>query len=283
MKKLMLLPLLVMSMLVGCNEKQEEETIYTPDVWLKDNDVFENDLRYYVGGYTGRDYDYKISAEMMDSFKIEFKYPKKTNKINQNDLFTYMIKKNVGPYTQCNFYFHETTVETWATGYVDGKKVEQLLEYNCYGSYGVTRLMLFTINRYKEVNEIQKAEHETATAFNTLENFYKQIEESTVNPTATFSNLSREDVNHALLDDIKDLEIGSEKAYSGYGGGAFMSYGINEDFMLRFYLDYEQNPFASLEYKYQSSLNYITSVKYSYKVSREKVDILIKKITGVLN
>ena len=60
MKKLLLLPVLLMSMIVGCSEKpqneKEKETIYTPMDWFKDTDVIENDLKFYSDFYEIRDY-----------------------------------------------------------------------------------------------------------------------------------------------------------------------------------------------------------------------------------
>ena len=62
-----------------------------------------------------------------------------------------------------------------------------------------------------------------------------------------------------------------------------MTYGLNEDFMLRFYLDSKDEPVAILEYRYQSSLNFTGSTTRSFSVEREKIDNIIKKITGAAN
>ena len=287
MKKILLVPLMAISLLTGCNtnkEKPEEETIYTPYDWLKDTDVFENDLRYYCGIDSSYDYDKVVAKKMLDRFDIEFKYPHKIEKANQYGLFTYIVKKNIAPYTQCTFYFHETTVETVAIGRVNNELVKQCTSYDCYTSYMIVDLIKFASKRAEETDKIRKEEHEAATEAGTLENFYKGIEESTTNPIATFSNVIKEDTNHALLDDIKDLfSPYSEKAYRVDEDGYFMSYGLDENFMLRFYLDYEDEPIAILKYKYQSSLNYTDSYEIGYKVSREKIDNIIKKITGTTN
>ena len=288
MKKLLLLPLLVMSMLVGCNENgtssKEEEKIYTPVEWLKNTDTFENELYYYVAGIGEEDYDNVIRDKMLQRFEFEFKFPHKIEKANANDLLTYRVKKNLEPYTECTFYFHETTVETRAIGRVKGQLVEQCAQYDCYSSYSIVSLLTFASNRLDETYKIKYEEIAAAKEFNTLENFYKGIEEATTNPIATFSNLTREDTNHALLDDFKDL-LKSQKDTSFYykDKNPFMTYGLNEDFMLRFYLDSKDEPVAILEYRYQSSLNFTGSTTRSFSVEREKIDNIIKKITGSAN
>lgn len=91
-------------------------------------------------------------------------------------------------------------------------------------------------------------------------------------------------MGHALLDDIKDL-FGkySEKAYGANKGKPFMSYGLSEDFALRFYLDKVDDCIALLEYTFVSTLGYSKTVDIGYKVSREKVDNIISKVTGTTN
>ena len=287
MKKILLVPLMALSLLTGCNAKKEEtvkETIYTPYDWLKDTDVFENELRYYCGYDSSYDYDKVIAEKMLDRFDIAFNHPHKIEEVNANDLFTYTVRKNIEPYTECTFYFHETTVETIATGKVNNQTVKHCAQYNCYISYMVVELIKFASKRTEETEKIRNEEYEAAKEAGSLENFYKGIEESTTNPIARFSNVTKEDANHALLEDIKDL-FGkyNEKAYGANKGDAFMSYGLNENFMLNFYLDKTEDCIAMLKYKYQSSLHYTDSYEFGYKVSREKVDNLIKKITGVTN
>ena len=129
---------------------------------------------------------------------------------------------------------------------------------------------------------IKKEEQDAAKEVCTLENFYSQIEGSTTNPIATFNDVTKVDVDHALLNDIKDLFIpNNEEPLYIEDKNHFMSYGLNEDFTLKFYLDYSYKPFGVLEYKYQSSLGYTDSVERSYEVDREKVDSVIKKITTI--
>lgn len=288
MKKLLLLPLLLMSMLVGCNEnsksEKETETIYTPLDWFEDTDVIENELKVDIDYYEVNDYEKVIGERMMRFFKIEFKFPKKIDEVEYDSLMRYKIKKNMGPYTDLTIYFHEKCIETIAYGRINNKEFRQFASYNTYGASSVASLISFASIRGEKIQSIQKEEQDAAKEACTLENFYKQIEESATNPTATFSNKSKEDVNHALLDDFKDLlSSKNEKSYYKGDNDYFMSYGLNENFMLKFYLDYEQEPVAILEYKYQSSLNYTSSVECGYRVSRDKVDNIIKKITGVAN
>ena len=288
MKKILLVPLMAISLLVGCNNKQEEkekekETIYTPMDWFKDTDVFENELRFSADLDVFYDYEKTIANRLLKSFDFEFKHPEKVDDVDQRDLMTYTIKKEMGPYTNYTIRIHEKCIETEAYGVANNKRIKQCARYETYG-YGVTPLLAFSFNRSQEIAKTQKEEYDAAKEVGTLENFYKQIEESTTNPIATFSNVTKEDTNHSLLDDIKGLfNPYSEKAYRADEDGYFMSYGLDENFMLRFYLDYEDEPIAILKYKYQSSLHYTSSCELGYKVSREKVDNIIKKITGATN
>ena len=283
MKKLLLLPVLLMTMLVGCNDKKpqepEKETIYTVTDWFKDTDVIENELRFDAGLTTSLDYEKAVANNLLSSFEWYFKYPDKVDKVDSFSLMTYTIKKEMGPYTNYAIYVHEKCIETRATGVVKNERVEQCARYETYG-YGITSLIASSFNRSLEITKIQKEEYEAAKEVATLENFYQGIEESTTDPIATFSNVTREDTGHALLDDFKDLFNGhNEKAYGANRGDAFMTYGLNDNFMLSFYLDRTEDCIAVLEYKYQCSLGYTGSVTTGYKVNREKVDSIIKKIT----
>ena len=284
MKKLLLLPVLLMTMLVGCNDKKpqetEKETIYTPMDWFKDTDVIENDLKFYSDFYEIRDYGKVVEERMMRLFDIDFRHPKKITKVDTNDLFTYKIKKDMGPYTDYTIYVHEKCVETIAYSRVNNNDIKQCARYETYSASGAALLVAFASKRGDEIHKIQEEEYNAAEEVATLENFYQGIEESTTNPIATFSNVTREDTGHALLDDFKDLFNGhNEKAYGANKDYAFMTYGLNDNFMLRFYLDRTEDCIAILEYKYQCSLGYTSSVTTGYKVNREKVDNIIKKIT----
>ena len=287
MKKLLLLPVLLMTMLVGCNDKKsqeaEKETIYTPVDWFKDTDVFENELEFSADLDVFYDYEKTIANRLLKSFDFEFKHPEKVDDVDQRDLMTYTIKKEMGPYTKCTIRIHEKCIETEAYGVANNKGIKQYARYQTYG-YGVTRLLAFSFNRSQEIAKTQKEEYEAAKEVATLENFYQGIEESTTNPIATFSNVTKEDVNHALLDDFKDLINPNNKA-SFYPDrrDAFMSYGLSEDFILKFYLDSNEDCVAVLTYEYKGSFNDPHTVTNSYSVSRDKVDNIIRKITGVAN
>ena len=287
MKKLLLLPVLLMTMLVGCNDKKsqeaEKETIYTPVDWFKDTDVFENELRFSADLDVFYDYEKTIANRLLKSFDFEFKHPEKVDDVDQRDLMTYTIKKEIGPYTKCTIRIHEKCIETEAYGVANNKGIKQYARYQTYG-YGVTPLLAFSFNRSQEIAKTQKEEYEAAKEVATLENFYQGIEESTTNPIATFSNVTKEDVDYALLDDFKDL-INPNNKTSFYPDrrDAFMSYGLSEDFILKFYLDSNEDCVAVLTYEYKGSFNDPHTVTNSYSVSRDKVDNIIRKITGVAN
>lgn len=126
MKKILLVPLMAISLLVGCNtnEQQEKDTLYTPMDWFKDTDVVENDLAFYVDLYKVTDYDKEVSNKLLKTFDIDFKYPKKVDKIDSYDLMSYTIKKNMGPYTDFTIYIHERSVETRAVGRLNDRQIE---------------------------------------------------------------------------------------------------------------------------------------------------------------
>lgn len=276
----MLLPLLVISTLVGCSPKQEEEQIVTIQDWLTNNDPIENECKYFigVGHYGDYDYDNYIAKRLLNDVHGK---PEKTNVDGGRALLTYHLKKECGPYTECYILVHENTVEVESfKNYYIGYKPDQHLVYEYYSGFA-SNFLIEAYQKAEEVSKIKNEEYEAAKEAGSLENFYKEIEESTTNPIATYSNVTKEDTDHALLDDIKDL-FGkyNEKAYGANKGDAFMSYGLNENFMLKFYLDKTEDCIAMLEYEYRSSLGYNRLYDYGYKVNRDKVDNLIKKITG---
>lgn len=283
MKKILLVPLMAISLLVGCNEmqKQEEEPIVTIQDWLSDNNPVENECKYFtgVGTYSEIDYGGYVANEILDSMKIYLSHPEKTDVEGGRALLTYHVKKECGPYTECYILVHQNCIEVESfKKYGAGRGPDQHIIYD-YHPAPASSLIIETYKRYSEVKEIKNNERTAAEEVSKLENFYSQIEESATNPIATFSNVTIEDAGHSLLDDIKDLfTTPKEKSYSAGGDGYFMSYGLNKDFMLKFYLS-NNSPVAVLDYKYQSSLGYTGSIRQSYSVAREKVDNLIKKIT----
>ena len=284
MKKLMLLPLLIISTLVGCSPKQEEEEpIVTIQDWLTNNDPIKNECEYFIGvGFYGDiDYDNYIAKELLRDVRGR---PQKSDVESGRALLTYHIKKECGPYTECYILVHENTVEVESFKKYTGEyKADQHLVYDYYSGFA-SNLLVRAYQRDEEVSKIKKEEYEAASEAGKLENFYKEIEEATTNPIATFSNVTKEDVGHSLLDDIKGLFTKYSETSSGANkGDAFMSYGLNENFMLRFYLDKNDGCIAILEYRYQSSFGFTGSSEVGYKVSRDKVDVLINKITGVAN
>lgn len=282
MKKILLVPLMAISLLVGCNAKeQEEEQIVTIQDWLTNNDPIENECNYFigVGHYGDCDYENYVANELLDDV---YGRPETTNVDGGRALLTYHVKKECGPYTECYIFVHENTVEVESyKNYYVGNKPDQHLVYEYYSAFA-SNFLIKAYRRADEVGKIKSEEYEAALEAGKLDNFYKQIEESTTNPIATFSNVTKEDVGHALLDDIKDLfNPLRERSFDTRQKTPFMSYGLNEDFMVKFYLDNSQKPVAAVEYKFQSSLGYIKTVDFEYDVSREKVDNLIDKITGV--
>ena len=285
MKKILLVPLMAISLLVGCNEmqKQEEEPIITIQDWLSNNNVEENDCEYFigVGHYGDWDYDNYVANELLDDI---YSQPKRTNKDGGRALLTYHVKKECGPYTECYILVHENSVEVESfKKYYVGNEPDQHLVYDYHSAFA-SDFIVKAYRKSKEVEAIKSEEYKAAMEAGKLENFYKEIEESTANPIATFSNVTKEDTNHSLLDDIKDLfSPAKEKSFYSDNKDYFMSYGLNENFMLKFYLDGSSSTIAVLDYKYQSSLGFTGSHKDSYSVSREKVDNLINKITGVAN
>ena len=281
MKKILLVPLMAISLLVGCNtNKQEEEQIVTLQDWLTNNDPIENECKYFigVGHYGDCDYENYVANELLDDV---YGRPEKTNVDGGRALLTYHVKKECGPYTECYIFVHENTIEVESyKNYYIGNKPDQHLVYEYYSAFA-SNFLIKAYRRADEVGKIKEEEYEAALEASKLDNFYKQIEESTTNPIATFSNVTKEDVGHALLDDIKDLfNPLREKSFDTRQRTPFMSYGLNEDFLLNFYLNNNQEPVAVIEYKYQSSLGYTNKVDIGYSVSREKVDNLINKITG---
>jgi len=280
MKKILILPALLMSMLTGCSK--EEEKIYTPIDWFKDTDVIENEMEFFVGARTEKDYDKKVAEEMFSDFKYSFDKPKKIDEPQRYALMYYSLKKNLGPYREYTMYFHEGYIETKASGSDNKKYIEQCAVYKCDYS-NIAYLMDFSSRRISEIDNVQSEEYKVAKADCSFENFYQQIEESTTDPTVILNNTSKKDVNHALLDDIKGLfNPYSEKAYSG--SDLFLLYGLNENFMLKFYLcDHYTIVVAILEYQYQSTLGYTESIRIGYKVSRKDVDNLVDKINAIEN
>lgn len=287
MKKILLIPLLAMSILTGCEQKENEPSL--PKVTLTE---WLSDLGFADGHFFNMDIITQGNPIMPDYNNVMSEYIKgKTKDIEGKKistprpraLLTYYVGKEHYPFDFCAIYIHEDRIETSAsTPYTyDNKKMHyQHYEYKINAEIAI-RIVAKAYQRVEQINQIHKDEIELARAESSPENFFKIVEESSKAPTVTLygesstEDITIEDTDKVYLEDLKALEY-EPTVYSG--SKMLLTYRPNDDIAMIIYRYTNNKCIADMEISYKSSLGYNKALSFRYYVSEEQVNQLINKI-----
>lgn len=288
MKRVLLIPLLMISMLTGCDKNKEEPLPYVSlTEWISDLDFADGHF-YNLDLVTKNygimpDYNYVVSDNIKTLTKdIE---GKETKEYSMAALLTYIVSKEHEPFESCFIYIHEDSIETHAlTPFKNGKVREQNYSYPI-SSLTAAKIVGGAYQRAMEIVQINKEEEKEAKEQSSPTNFCKKVEESEKGATLTLygegtaADIVVQDTNKALLSYFKAMEFTEATAYSAYK--RTLTYAIDENLSLTISPNSMGDYLAEFEIKFDSSLGYTKDLKFPYLVAKKQVDALLDIVKKV--
>lgn len=295
MKKILLIPIITTPLLTGCGNKN----IITINEWF-DNlseyaegrySVIENDL-FISEGY---DFEFYVAGLIKDNandIKI-----KKTNvkEFDDDYLVTYRLSSKYKDFSDLRIYVYEDKIATSATAYyVDRNPVEQRVIYELPED-NAKAIFEGATKRKQDVKDQNKKDYDEAREKASINNFFKQVDESETKPTIIRNKYfgvvdDKEDwrsypLNYSIMDDIKELEYEELEENYRFNSGQTASIvcSIGNDLILRLFnradgciADIEYH-FKFTYYPYYSDSHEFDVEHIGYSISNEKMQVLMDK------
>ena len=210
MKKIILLPLMVLPLLTGCNNTQKEPK-FSLEEWLtnidqKDPTYFEADINGELRNAYG-DLDFKIAEIIRNNTKsMSLKKCEPITEIREETKaypIRYVLDRKMDNYERLEVRIDEENLFMLTIGYDENKTyLSEITEYTLPKEDG-KKLIEEVDKRWAEVDKIANESYDRVWKETTPETFYAFIEESTTKPSVIYKEKETKDTNHSLLDDIK--------------------------------------------------------------------------------
>ena len=246
MKKLMLVPILALSLLTGCNSNTVE-TI-TIDKWLEHYDDPTQCNGYYTP-YTSDfervlnpstddwDYDnYVLSAIKKGAEKSTRKSKRPKEELGDILIFYLLSSKQEYNIDGCFIYVFENYMMTFTDFIYQGEVKSQ----RCYYEYDTSvgkEIINTTLNRAQEIKDTAAAEKKYAEQEATIERFIAKAEIAT-NASITFDDSTNvKDENLSFLNTLKTIDFDDDELVSRHdyarGDRPIAIYNLDEHYSLR--------------------------------------------------
>lgn len=245
MKKLIILPLMVLPLLTGCNNSQKEPE-FSLEQWLSNittttptyfeveiyNESTNKNIRRAYGDYEAKVAD--IIKENTKSISLKKCGPvKEISEESKSYPIRYIIDKNMNYYERLEVRISEDSLLMWAIGYDENKTyLSEITEYTLPKEDG-KKIIEEASKRYEEVDKIANESYAEVWDKTTPENFYAYIENSTTKPSVFYNGKQTEDTSFSLLADIKEfVYIEVDYIFRMNDDGGVVNYGIKDDFII---------------------------------------------------
>ena len=292
MKKLLLVPVLLLSMLTGCNSKEGDNLpVIDLTSWLSDMDFakghfFNSDLVLKDYGMMP-DYNFVIADCIKENTKdIE---GKKVKECNSNALLTYYVTQEHYPFDFCAIYVHEDRIETSAITpytYNKDKVFQQFYSYKI-GAATAAEIVGRAYQRVVEIGDIHVDEREEARIKASPANYFDTVKKSengakiTVYGSDVTKDVVIQDSNKLFADDLKSLEYtATTESIQPYMNKKLLAYILSDDLYVIYYDTGSTTSTADFEITFDSSLGYKKTLSFKYTVNKEKLQTIIKKMKG---
>lgn len=241
MKKLLLVPIIALSLMTGCDANQPK--MITLDRWLEnaDDEKLANGWcnLYYKGFQT-----YDMDADEWDYENYVLKTIKenalgnctrKNKRIEETGeiFFVYLLQNKIDDATGCFLYVYENHIMTYSDFFV-GKKYYQQRCYYEYDTEIGKKIIDTAVGRAKEIKDTYVKETRLAKQEATMENFLAKAEDTT-SFVMTYNNNNIEDENRSFLNALKEKECtkspSQENSYL-YDENILATYKLNEHLVL---------------------------------------------------
>ena len=284
MKKTLLIPIIAMTLLTGCDFQKAPKI--SLEEWLTDieEDAFtyfsiKDDYKYARSSY--RDYEYKV-ADIIKNNISSMKLQKVTPKVS-GDCFTYNLEREIGNHSSLFLLVYENCIIYSANGKDNDERFDEYAEYSI--SEKDSKAIFEGVNaRFKEMDDIFNNANAQAEKDTTLDNFYAALEKDK-EKTAVYYGDDKEikDASLSLLDDIKDFDFSPVASDDTIDYQNRVTYGVRDNFLmevgkvqnkeyyvarLRYYFTNPGNPFYQV---------YPSVCTHTYSISNDKATAFIEK------
>ena len=271
MKKLLLVPILTISLLVGCakgNSYVPEDI--TLDAWLDGAEKTHNNMyNIYpekqrpvdMDGNDAVDWDNYIIKTIKEN--VTSTTPrKKVNKTSDDEGYLWYFLRNPKQRTEAvMLYIHENYITTKTDINYGSEVISQILQYDLQPSAG-ERIINAAKKRILDSYEAEAYETETAKREGTIENIIERAKKIEKEPVIKYQGSSIKDTNRSFLSDLtyeectKWTEYFKEDSDDKNIGPFLFTYTIDENLMLG--LD-------GFPHDRKGQDRYYLTVKYTYK------------------
>ena len=271
MKKLLLVPILTISLLVGCakgNSYVPEDI--TLDAWLDGAEKTHNNMyNIYpekqrpvdMDGNDAVDWDNYIIKTIKEN--VTSTTPKKkVNKVSDDEGYLWYFLRNPKHRTEAvMLYIHENYITTKTDINYGSEVISQILQYDLQPSAG-ERIIKAAKKRILDSYEAEAYETETAKREGTIENIIERAKKIENEPVIKYQGSSIKDTNRSFLSDLtyeectKWTEYFKEDSDDKNIGPFLFTYTIDENLMLG--LD-------GFPHDRNGQDRYYLTVKYTYK------------------
>lgn len=295
MKKIILIPLMVLPLLTGCNNAQKAP-LFSLNEWLtnidqKDPTYFEADIHdKRRNPYS--DVDFKIAEIIKENTKsMSLKKCGPITEIREETKsypIRYVLDRKMNNYDRLEVRIDEENLFMLAVGYDENKTyLSEITEYTLPKEDG-KKLIEEVDKRWAEVDKIANESYNEVYEKTSPETFYTFIEESTTEPSIFYNNREIKDTDKSLLNDIKEFTyIEVDYIFSMNNDEGVVNYGIKDDFIITIgeawpnndpmvqVTKYYDNPACHTDY------DYLSECSRSYSVSKEKLKTFMEKVKAL--
>ena len=296
MKKIILLPLMVLPLLTGCNNTQKAP-VFSLNEWLtnidqKDPTYFEADIHDKATRSPYSDVDFKIAEIIKENTKsMSLKKCGPITEIREETKsypIRYVLDRKMNNFERLEVRIDEENLFMWAVGY-DEKKTYlfEITEYTLPKEDG-KKLIEEVDKRWAEVDKIANESYNEVYEKTSPEDFYSYIEGSTTKPSIVYNDKETMDTDLSLLNDIKKfVYIEVDYIFDMSDDKGVVNYGIKNDFIITIGEAWpDNNPMVQITRYYDNpachvDYDYMSECRRSYSVSKEKLKAFMEKVKAL--
>lgn len=295
MKKIILLPLMVLPLLTGCNNTQKAP-LFSLEQWLtnidqKDSTYFEADINGELRNAYG-DLDFKIAEIIRNNTKsMSLKKCGPVTEIREETKsypIRYILDRKMNNYDRLEVRIDEENLFMWATGYDQNKTyLSEITEYTLPKEDG-KKLIEEVDKRWAEVDKIANESYNEIYEKTSPEDFYSYIEGSTTKPSIVYNDKETMDTDLSLLNDIKEfVYIEVDYIFDMSDDEGVVNYGIKNDFIITIGESWPNNePMVQVTRYYDNPAGsydpyYRDECRRTYSVSKQKLKAFMEKVQAM--
>ena len=285
MKKIILLPLMVLPLLTGCSNTNPK---YSLEDWLTnieegtmtfiDMDVYDEATGKNRPTNGWSDYQYTLAKFIVDN--AANKSLSNFTPTRDDDHIRYILRRDMGDYFELRINVYENNLTMFEAGYTKDK--EYLTKTTSYSlPKGVGRKIINeAINKWEEMDVLAEESAYKVYEEMSLENFCTYIENSETKPFIKYKGNKSVDTDLKLLDTMRDfvcIEVDGTLTISE-DDTRLLYYGIENDYTVAIGKDsFNNKPQLQLtKYYVNPAITYgndeLSELRVTYSISNEKLN-----------